>query len=619
MLETAVVEAPAAEEISEDTNEAWIEALPARVYRTPQYGEIPVGVDKLQRFITNFRAGVRGQEIATDYEHGRDTAKGLQASGWYRDFDIRPSSADPNQFSLYAKVKFTDDAVQDIRSGKYKYWSLEWDDEYETDDGAIVPDVVIGGGLTNRPVAKRTMPINFSEDMWNDLSDDDKKYAQRIVQERKLLSELKPETRKAYDTLRARGFEIRLSEAAMEHSDPGIGAPLYASAQDQPDPGTGQPVPRVTGDAATDDIAIASQSRRDPLPNTSNIPGDEPETRQPSGREIETGVIVPASKNFNEYMWLSPLFDSNWTARKFADDSSYLQTAKQALEKFLQDETTEQDSYDAQECQVLISRINGLMDKEKSEPDYESEMSSTAKAASEFINSIVWKGGKKVKFTEEQVNTLKDLGIEVSTDDDADADKFMETVTTAFSELKQFKDAVGGSSKEREFAEMFPEQHRQMQELAAKNRTTDAKAFSESVARVNKAVGEGDSVTFEPTRSGLSALALNTLAEKHTKFAEGTGTLEDFEEAVKTITNGGIVEFGEVGSSFAEEDDDIMIDGTTPQGIANARKLFSEKVAEVQARHAKENDGEQLGILEATNKAAEKYPELAKAYRATAA
>lgn len=518
MLETAIVEAPQPEQL-EDTNEAWIEALPARVYHIPEYGEVPITRDKLQRFITNFRQNVRGQEIATDYEHGLDTAKGRQASGWYRDFDIRPSSDDPNQESLYAKVEFTEDAKKDIRDKKYRYWSLEWDDEYETDSKQIVPDVVIGGGLTNRPVAKRTMPITFSEQMWNDLSDEDKKYAARLVRERRLLSELNPESRKALNDLISKGFQIRLSEAAMEHSDPGIAAPIY-EADNQPDPGTGQHVPRVTGDPSRNDPAIAGGWRRDPLP-----------------------VVNP---------------------------------------------------------------------KEEGDPIAEQE-------SREHTNvQLHEKGGNTVaefKFTEENIGEIRTL---LDLDDKADGDTLVESVRNAFSELKTFKETVGESGKEKQFAEMFPQQYKQHMELLETNRANAAKTFSENNARINKVVGtEGDTIKTEPTRSGLSALALETVADKHKKFAEGIGTLEDFEEAVKTITNGGVVEFGEVGSSNEEEQ--IVVDGTTVQGIANARKLFAEKVSEVQTRHAKENNGEQLDILVASAKASELYPDLAKAYRATAA
>jgi len=588
MLETAIAEVPT--DLPETDDGVWIEALPARLYTTPQYGEVPIPVDKLQRFITNFRQNVRGQEIATDFEHGLDPTKGLQASGWYKDFDIRPSSDDASQMSLYAKVEFTDDAKKDIKDRKYKYWSLEWDDDYMTDTGNTVADVIIGGGLTNRPIAKRTMPINFSEAMWDELDEETQKQfavwttkyvnslpdsaflyidsngrhlpykdssgkidlphlrnaAARVNQIKgissatvsRILARIKKllgNSSKASEL--AEKYEMdfdvvlfMLSEAAMEHSDPGIAAPLYASAQDQPDPGTGDFVPRVTGDPAADDPAIGNFWRRDPLPNTANIPGDEPMTRAPSGRELQHGVIDPTP----------------------------------------------------------AAKPKGQMSEHERGGTFMPELS------------------------EQEVTELNEL---LGVDDIEADDAFMPAVRNAFSELAALKNTVGATSQEREFSEKYPDLWREHNDLLNANRAGNAKTFAESVSRINRVAGvEGEEIKLEPTRNGLSAAALEQVAEVHKKFAEGTATLADFEETIKTITNGGVVEFGEVGSSTPGEEP-IEIDDTTAQGIANARKLFAEKVADEQ----KKGTDNEISFEAAVTKAGEKYPELAAAYRATAA
>lgn len=585
MLETAVVEAPSAEQL-QDTNEAWIEALPARVYHTPMYGEVPVTPDKLQRFITNFKSNVRGHEIATDFDHGLDPAKGREASGWYRDFELRPSSDDPNQQSLYAKVEFTEDAKKAIKDGKYKYWSLEWDDDYLTDKGEFVPDVVIGGGLTNRPIAKRTMPINFSEHMWNELDNDTKKQfavwstayvnslpdssflyidsngrhlpykdkngkidlphlrnaAARVNQIKGIsadtvnrikskIQKLLGGATKASEVAAARGIEMNFddalafSEAAMEHSDPGIAAPLYASAQDQPDPGVGQHVPRVVGDPAKDDPAIGGGWRREPLPVLE--PGDDDE----------------------------------------------------------------------------INRQQTRMDADR--PDGGNNRTTFNEGGKTKVSGI--------QFSEDNVAELANL---LGFDGDSE-DEFMESARKQFGELKTFKENVGQSQQERQFSEMFPDVWAEHQKLLESNRHGAAVKFSESVSRINRVNGKNDDDTpkYEPTRNGLSGLALETIAEAHKKFSEGTGTLKDFEEAVSTIVNGGVIEFGEVGSSA--QPDLPEADATTATGIAAARKLFAEKVGEIQQKGSK--DGETMDYMAAVAKASEMYPDLAAAYRATAA
>lgn len=141
-----------------DGDVTWIEALQARTYHTPQYGEVQVTVDKLNNFVSNFKSNVRGIEITTDYDHGKDAAKGNKASGVIKDVKV---SGD----KLLYGVSFTDTAKKEIKDGEWKYFSADWLDTYVHEDGSEHQDVLLGGGLTNRPVAKglSSLPVNFSE------------------------------------------------------------------------------------------------------------------------------------------------------------------------------------------------------------------------------------------------------------------------------------------------------------------------------------------------------------------------------------------------------------------------------------------------------------------------
>lgn len=140
----------------------WFEALPAKTWHTAQYGAVPVTADKLERMVFNLKANVRGQEIATDFEHGRDPSKGTKASGWIRDAKIEDGvSGTP---ALWLGVEPTPLAKQEIGNKEWRYFSLEWEDSWKHPETQEVhKDVIIGGGFTNRPVAKGMMPINFSE------------------------------------------------------------------------------------------------------------------------------------------------------------------------------------------------------------------------------------------------------------------------------------------------------------------------------------------------------------------------------------------------------------------------------------------------------------------------
>lgn len=136
----------------------WIEALQAKDYHTKGYGVVNVTPTKLSNLAASIKNNVRGIDVSTDYEHGLDKAKGSKASG-----TIKDAKVDGNKLLL--NVAFTDTAKAEIKAGEWKYFSSDWVDEYLHDDGTKHQDVLLGGGLTNRPVAKglNPLPVNFSE------------------------------------------------------------------------------------------------------------------------------------------------------------------------------------------------------------------------------------------------------------------------------------------------------------------------------------------------------------------------------------------------------------------------------------------------------------------------
>lgn len=197
----------------------WVQAFPFDTWDHPIFGETTVDQDIAARYKRNFDNKVRGQEIATDYEHGLDPAKGGKASGWIREVDIREDG-------LWFGVNFTETAKEEIEKGEWKYFSTEISDEWEHPHTKEVhKDVIIGGGLTNRPWVKGMVPINFSE----------------------LFEEKGGNV----------GDENKNESKESEHSEPGTGSP---------------PAPRTDEDGS-DDKAITSGSRRD------TPPVDDPEAK----------------------------------------------------------------------------------------------------------------------------------------------------------------------------------------------------------------------------------------------------------------------------------------------------------------------------------------------------
>lgn len=205
-------------------------------------------------------------------------------------------------------------------------------------------------------------------------------------------------------------------------------------------------------------------------------------------------------------------------------------------------------------------------------------------------------------FSDKDVNELRrvlDLPV------DAHGDKIVETIKVKFGELHSLREAVSAADQEKVFAEQYPQYWGEHRKLMERDREHTAKSFSESVSKVRDQQGYG----LVETKRGLSTVAVEKVTTTHKKFSEGTVTLEDFEECIKSIVNGGIVQFGEIGNSTDDSLPDI--DTSSAPGIAGARKLFAEVVSKVQREHP------DWDYLKCVDEAGNKHPDLAGAYRVT--
>jgi signal peptide peptidase SppA len=188
-------------------------------------------------------------------------------------------------------------------------------------------------------------------------------------------------------------------------------------------------------------------------------------------------------------------------------------------------------------------------------------------------------------------------------------EQFAATVQNQLSELTSFKDAVSMSSEEERLKKEFPQLWAEHQRMIDEGRENKASAFVDSIKTVKRVTGsEGQLVNSE---HGLSALAMDTLKLAHMKFSVGTGTLADFETSIRTITDGGLVKFGEQGSAIVPETP-AAIDLNTPAGVSSARMQFAGKVNEIMK-------SDSVDMETAVKLAAEKYPDLAQGWKAASA
>jgi hypothetical protein len=131
---------------------SWVHALAHGEFKHPLWGKLQLTADRMKRFASNVNNRVRGIDLAIDYDH----ISMSEAAGWVKQAEARNEG-------LFLLVEWTMEAAEKIRKKKYRYFSSEFVDEWENETGEKFEDVILGGGLTNRPFLKNLLPVNLSE------------------------------------------------------------------------------------------------------------------------------------------------------------------------------------------------------------------------------------------------------------------------------------------------------------------------------------------------------------------------------------------------------------------------------------------------------------------------
>lgn len=699
-----------------DDGVKWVEAIAPKTYNTPAYGEVPITGTKIDNYVRNLNTNVRGQDVAINFEHGIDPSKGLKAAGWIK------QARKNERGNLELAIDFTEPAKQEIINKEWKYFSLEWEDAWEDNDGIYHEDVIVGGALTNRPVAKNLMPINFSEifteqepshtfannaptdsymyvepngtphmqikdangnilddnhlqdildylqngggSEWDGFTDPMNQMCQQYLQDclngnndpedtpddtdndpEDILEKLGlymgeylfavwdtayvnnlPDSAFAYispggkkdsdgktvprtlrhlpykdasgkvDLAHVRNMAARVNQVSgipasevtriknlasrllgsksasevksalkefgeqkeLEHSQPGTNAPRYLDME------------------SVDDPAVLSGSRRQ------TPPFEPPPQVGALYDDVENGEIITIK--YSEAEAIGYVSAAIPGLRKI-----HTNHGDELVEKIERILATPKSSRSFNELNTVANDVRSYLRSNKESIVESSE--------TQIVEPVTTTGGHTVgELTDRDLRELRTI---LDVEDDA---QIVEGVKVKFGELAALRDSVSASEQERIFAEQYPQFYEQHQKLVEEQRKGRANKFSESVGRVRKAEGFG----LKTTTQGLSTKAKEKLEEVHLKFSENKATVEDFEECVREIMNGGIVNFGEIGSGADEEIPEV--DTTGPVGIANARKAFAEIVNKVQS------DNPELDYRAALSEAAKKAPDLAEAY-----
>lgn len=204
---------------------------------------------------------------------------------------------------------------------------------------------------------------------------------------------------------------------------------------------------------------------------------------------------------------------------------------------------------------------------------------------------------------EELLTQLRAAGVELP-EDASEGD-----VVSAFANLQEenknlndevapIRAAAEGAEKKIEFRKQFPEEAARLERLEKATQESDAKAFSGRFTRFQKPDSD------EKLPHGFSALALEKVEDAYLSIVRGDMTVQMLDDLLSTIGVNGIVDYTEKGSSRRVEGETPVVDPRNP------RQAFAEAVAQIMEQ-------DELDRNAALRVAAEKYPELYEAYRAT--
>lgn len=132
---------------------SWVTITRTGVFSDPRYGQFEITKPMLLSMVANFEKRVYGQDVFIDVAH--EPSKGAAAR-------IQKLSVEGDR--LRALVEWTAYGVDAVKSKGYAYLSAEYHENWEDNEKhELHGPVLLGAGLTVRPVIKRLDPVQLSE------------------------------------------------------------------------------------------------------------------------------------------------------------------------------------------------------------------------------------------------------------------------------------------------------------------------------------------------------------------------------------------------------------------------------------------------------------------------
>jgi hypothetical protein len=137
-----------------DKHQSWVTVTRVGKFTDPRYGEFEITPKMLTEMVENFNKRTYGQDIFVDISHNPSGG----AAGTITKLEI-------DNGKLRALVDWTEHGVTEIKRKGFRYLSAEYTENYVSNETkASHGALLLGAGVTIRPVIKRLDPIQLAEE-----------------------------------------------------------------------------------------------------------------------------------------------------------------------------------------------------------------------------------------------------------------------------------------------------------------------------------------------------------------------------------------------------------------------------------------------------------------------
>lgn len=198
-------------ELADGAKQSWVTITRTGDFSDPRYGDFKITPTHLDQMVTNFNKRALGQDVFLDVAHKPNDG----AAGKFVKLKVEGTR-------LRGFVEWTDFGTDAVKKRGFAYLSAEYHENWKDNEKQMAHGcVLLGAGLTTRPVIKNLEPVQLSED------DNDHAAPARVLISPNLLKELTEPSMNYLEQLKAKLLAMGLS--------PDVVTKLLAQAKTQLD------------------------------------------------------------------------------------------------------------------------------------------------------------------------------------------------------------------------------------------------------------------------------------------------------------------------------------------------------------------------------------------------